>query len=62
MRRREADESSVVLTQSDGASERGEAGREPMARVDIDIKLVVAATEVLDERVPNENILVLLGS
>jgi hypothetical protein len=37
---------------SDGQSEFGERGCHPMPRIDIDTEFVVAAAQVLDERVP----------
>jgi hypothetical protein len=52
LHRREGDEISGVLPRSDGVSEFGEDRCEPMPRVDIPAELVVAATEILHERVP----------
>ena len=52
LRRWEADEGSAVLPRSDGAGEFGEDRCEPMPSVNIDAEFVVAAADVLDERVP----------
>jgi hypothetical protein len=41
-----------VLRRSDGAGEFGEDRCEPMPSIDIPAEFVVAATEVLHERVP----------
>lgn len=41
-----------VAPGSDGECERGEGSREPMPRIDVGGKFVVAAAEVLDEGMP----------
>ena len=52
LRRREADEISVVLGSIRWRGEFGEGRREPMSWISIHAEFIVAAAEILDERVP----------
>jgi hypothetical protein len=51
LRRRDADKFPAVLLRSDGAGAFGEERWEPMSLVNIYAEFIVAATEVLHERV-----------
>ncbi len=55
LRRREADEIPVVLGRSDGAGEFDEGRRESMSLVSIHAESVVAAADILHERMPRSD-------